>query len=371
MAIEVQKVETPAQLRRFINLPWLIYKNDPTWVPPLKMAVHDLFKPTHPFYETGTMISWIASENGEDVGRISAIDCHTYNEFHNSKTGFFGFFEAKNQACADKLFALAEDWLRGRGLTSVQGPFSPTTNYECGLLIDGFDDPPQIMMTYNRPDYMAQIEAQGFTKAKDLLAYRIPTEFQMPELIKKIAERTQKRSKITYRSISKKTWARDVDQMLEIYNDAWEKNWGFIPMTEKEFRHTAKDLKSVVDERLVLFADVDGEPAGFLVALPDFNQVLKRIPDGKLLPFGIFKLLTGMKKINRIRVITLGVKAKFRNIGLGPLFYQKAHQIIREHTNYGEIEMSWILEDNKDMNKPIVMMGGEPYKRYRIYEKNL
>ncbi len=371
MTVEVQKVENPSQLRRFINIPWLIYKNDPMWVAPLKMAVHDLFKPSHPFYETGTVASWLAVRDGKDVGRISAIECQAHNQFHDEKTGFFGFFEAVDQTVADKLFNTAEEWLKGRGLVQVRGPFSPSTNYECGLLVDGFDDPPQIMMPYNRVDYATMIEARGYAKAKDLLAYQADTNFQMPEVIKKIAQRTEKRSKITYRTISKKTWARDVEQMLEIYNDAWEKNWGFIPMTEKEFRHTAKDLKTVVDERLVLFADVDGEPAGFIVTLPDFNQVLKDIPNGKLLPFGIFKLLTGMKKINRVRVITLGVKAKYRNIGLGPLLYQKAQDIVVNQTNYKEVEMSWVLEDNKDMNKPIVMMGAKPYKRYRLFEKTL
>lgn len=371
MTVEVHKVTTPAELRRFINVPWLIYKNDPNWVPPLKMAVHDLFKPNHPFYETGVVESWIAVDNGKDVGRISAVDCQSHNKFHDEKTGFFGFFEAASKEAADKLFATAEDWLKGRGMDTVRGPFSPSTNYECGLLVDGFDDPPQIMMPYNRQDYLTMIEAQGYAKAKDLLAYQADTNFQMPEVIKKIAARTEKRSKITYRMISKKTWARDVDQMLEIYNDAWEKNWGFIPMTENEFRHTAKDLKSVADERLILFADVDGEPAGFIVTLPDFNQVLKKIPDGKLFPFGIFKLLTNMKKINRVRVITLGVKAKFRNIGLGPLLYQKAQDIVINQTGYKEVEMSWVLEDNKDMNKPILMMGAKPYKRYRLFEKSL
>lgn len=371
MTIEIVKVENPSQLRRFINVPWLIYKNDPMWVPPLKMAVNDLFKSTHPFYETGEVASWLAVANGQDVGRISAVDCKSHNQYHDEKTGFFGFFEAKDQAAADALFATAEAWLKERGLTTVRGPFSPTTNYECGLLVDGFDDPPQIMMTYNPKSYLGMIEGLGYQKSKDLLAYQADTNFKMPEVIKKIAERTEKRSKITYRMVSKKNWQKEVDLMLEIYNDAWEKNWGFIPMTEKEFRHTAKDLKSVVDERLVLFAEVDGEAAGFIVTLPDFNQVLKKIPSGKLLPFGIFKLITGLKKINRVRVITLGVKAKFRNIGLGPLLYQKAQEIVVNQTDYKEVEMSWVLEDNKDMNKPIIMMGAKPYKRYRIFEKSI
>ncbi len=371
MSIELKKVETASDLKRFINVPWLIYKDDPMWVPPLKMAVHDLFKKNHPFYETGEVISWLAIRDGQDVGRISAVDCHASNLYHNEKAGFFGFFEAKDQAVADALFKQAQDWLKARGLETVRGPFSPSTNYECGLLVEGFDDPPQIMMQYNPKNYLSMIESQGFTKAKDLLAYVILTQFDMPEVIQKIAARTESRSKITYRSISKKNWDRDVEIMLDIYNDAWEKNWGFVPMTEKEFRHTAKDLKTVVDERLIIFAEVDGNPAGFIVTLPDFNQVLKKIPNGKLLPFGIFKLLTGMKKINRVRTITMGVKAKYRNLGLGPLLYQKSHRVLLDETNYKEIEMSWVLEDNLDMNKPILRMGGKPYKRYRLFEKNL
>ncbi len=371
MSIEVVKVDSPSKLKRFINVPWKIYKKDPMWIPPLRMAVHDLFKPTHPFYETGIMQSWLALEDGEEVGRISAVNCHAYNRYHEEKTGFFGFFEAKNKEVTDILFNTAESWLKSQGLDTVQGPFSPTTNYECGLLVDGFDDPPQIMMQYNPKEYVTNIESLGYAKAKDLLAYVIPTKFEMPEVIKKIAARTESRSKITYRSISKKTWERDVNQMLDIYNSAWEKNWGFIPMTEAEFRHTAKDLKSVVDEKLIIFADVDGDPAGFIVTLPDFNQVLKKIKNGRLLPFGIFKLLMNMNKVNRCRTITLGVKAKYRNLGLGPLLYQKSHQTLLEQGKYHEIEMSWVLEDNLDMNKPIIRMGGKPYKRYRIFEKSL
>lgn len=368
----VKEVETKAELKQFINLPWVIYEQYHYWVPPLKIAIHDILNPKHPFYETAKIKHFIAIKDRLVVGRCSAVIPYHYNQFHQSNVGFFGFFESsKNPKVAHLLLKKVEDYLKAEGLDSVLGPFNPSTNYEAGLLVEGFDDPPQIMMTYNPKYYQTYIEENGYQKAKDLQAIKIDSKTTFSDTIKKIAQRAEKRNKITYRFLDKKQFEKEVETMLLIYNDAWEKNWGFVPMSEKEFKHTAKDLKMIVDERLVLFAEVAGEPAGFVVGLPDLNQVFKKIPNGSLFPFGIFKLLNYKKTVNRMRVPTLGVRRKFHNLGLGPLLYQKIQESNNSIGKYQEVEASWILEDNQSMQKGLKHMNGKVYKNYRIYQKEL
>ncbi|MEC7278324.1 MAG: N-acetyltransferase [Bdellovibrionota bacterium] len=370
--ITVKPVRESREKKCFVNLPWSIYKNDPNWVPPLKMAVKDQLNPKHPFYETADTQMFLAWQDKQVVGRLMAINPKAYNQFHDTKVGFFGFYEAiKSVEVSKELFKAAEKWCQDQGLNSIMGPFNLSSNYEAGLLVKGFDDPPQIMMTYNPQYYMKHLEENGYTKAKDLLAYEVDYPVTMPDVIVKIAERAEKKNRITYRYLNKADFKGEVDRMLEIYNDAWEKNWGFVPMTEKEFRHTAKDLKTIVDERLVVFAEVDGEPAGFIVGLADLNQVFKTIPSGSLLPTGLFKLLTFKKRVSRMRVPTMGVKKKFRKIGLETLLYRKCQLNAEETGLYKSCEASWILEDNIEMNKPLIRMGFDAYKTYRIYEKNL
>lgn len=371
MTIQIEEVKNKKDINDFIDVPWHLYQNDKSWIPPLRMAVEDLLKPKHPFYANGEVKNWIAKKDGKLIGRISAVYNHAHNKYHEEQRGFFGFFEAANdQELTEKLFSTAENWLKEKGAKSVLGPMNPSTNYECGTLVEGFDDPPQIMMTYNQKYHDGLIKSQGYDKAKDLLAYRLDLKNDLPELILKIADRTSKKNNITFRHVSKKNWDKEVELMLSIYNDAWEKNWGFVPMTDEEFYHTAKDLKSILDEKLIVIVEVNGEPAGFVVTLPDLHQVLKKIPSGKLFPFGVFKLLNRKKYVDRCRVITMGVKKEFRKMGLETLMYKRAHEVCRE-CGYKEVEMSWILEDNLNMNKPLIRMGANPYKTYRIFEKNL
>jgi hypothetical protein len=360
-------------LNAFVSLPWSIYKNDPHWVPPLKMAVKDLLnEKKHPFYETATVKAWLAEKEGKVVGRIMAVNNHAYNKYHNTKIGFFGFYEAINDSLVSALLLnTAEASLKKEGLTSVQGPMNPGTNYECGLLVDKYDDAPQIMMTYNPPYYASHIEAHGYKKTMDLLAYNVDAHFTMPKIIMDIAERTEKKSKVTFRTLNLKKWTEELDTMFDIYNSAWEANWGFVPMTKAEFYHTAKDLKSIVDPELVHFAMVDGVVAGFILTLPDLNQVFKQIPSGNLSPMAIYKILTAKRRMNRVRVITMGIKKEFRKIGLETLLYKHNHIAIKKNPLNKNIEMSWILENNLEMNKPLIRMGGEAYKRYRIYERAL
>lgn len=360
-------------LKEFIDLPWSIYKNDPHWVPPLKMALKDLLNQNkHPFYKTATVKAWLAELDGKVVGRIMAINNHAYNKYQKTKLGFFGFYEAiDNDEVSDLLFKTAEISLKSEGLTSMQGPMNPGTNYECGLLVDKYDDSPQVMMTYNPSYYATQFERFGLTKAMDLLAYNVDAHFTMPKIIMDIAERTEKKSKVTFRTLNLKKWNEELEIMFDIYNSAWESNWGFVPMTKDEFFHTAKDLKSIVNPELVHFALVEGKVAGFILTLPDLNQVFKQIPSGNLSIGAIYKILTAKKRMTRVRVITMGIKKEYRKTGLETLLYKHNHIAIKKNPLIKNIEMSWILESNLEMNKPLIRMGGEAYKRYRLFEKTI
>jgi len=369
---EVDVLNNKKERKQFVNLPWELYKDDKSWVPPLKIAVSEQLMPKHPFYAKGSLKAWMVEKDGKLVGRIAAILNPNHNEFHEENCGFYGFFESIDDQDVFKLLLdTAQDYLKAQGLTEMRGPTNLSTNYECGTLVEGFDDPPQIMMLYNKNFHDEKKQNLGLTKTMDLLAYNIDANFEMPSIFKRISARVEKSNRITYRCVNKKNWDNEVKLMFDIYNSAWEKNWGFVPMGWDEFSATAKELKQVVDENLILFAEVNGEAAGFIVALPDFHQIFKKIPNGKLLPFGIFKLLTGQKHVDRVRVITMGIKEEYRKLGLASLLYYKTHENIKKHGKYKEIEMSWILEDNKDMNKPLVTMGAIPYKKYRIYSKSL
>lgn len=372
MSIQVVEVKNKNQLKAFIDLPWQLYAKDKHWVPPLKLAVKEILNKKHPFYENSEIKLFLAIKQGHYVGRIAAVINDNHNDFHSEKCGFFGFFEAiEDHEVAKALFQKAEAWLKKHNMKEMRGPMNPSTNYECGLLVDGFDDDPQIMMTYNKPYYQNLIANSGFKKAKDLLAYKLPGSVEIPPLLKRVAQRAEKSHRIVCRPINKANWDKEVDLMLSIYNDAWEKNWGFVPMTENEFRHMGSEMKQIAEPNLILIAEVNGDPAGFIVALPDYNQVFKKIPNGKLLPFGIFKLLFGKKAITRTRVITLGVKEKYRALGLASILIEKCRNNIAELGKVNEIEQSWVLEDNEPMNKPLRLLKADPYKRYRIFEKQL
>ena len=371
MTLSISEVYLGKSINQLINVPWEIYREDPNWVPPLKIAVKDLLSPKHPFFETSVIKCWVARRGVKAIGRIVAIINRSHIEYSGEKCGFFGFFDCPNDPEVSKaLLKKAENYLRDHGMEKIQGPVNPSINYECGTLIDGFDDPPQIMMTYNPRYHKQLLESEGFKKAKDLLAYQINSDIKFPEIMVKAAKRVEKSLKVTYRKLNKKKWDEEALTMWKIYNSAWEKNWGFIPMTQKEFFHTAKDLKTVVNPNLVHFVDVDGEPAGFFVVLPDYNQILKKIPSGRVLPFGIFKLMRPKKHINRGRVVTLGIIEKYRNTGLASLLYYKMQEDVLK-AGMKEVEMSWILEDNFKMRRPLERLGAKAYKTYRIFEKEL
>lgn len=377
-AVEVRPVQDASDLKAFIDLPWKIYRADPYWVPQLKIAVKDILDvKKNPFFRHAERELFLARLDGEVVGRVAAIVDHNHNQFHKDKLGFFGFFEVMPEpAVATALMNEVKSWIAAKGLTTLRGPMNPSTNHEMGLLIDGFQDAPSVMMTYNPSYYIDYLEANGFRKAKDVYAYDITAETKFSDRLTRHSERMRSRSHITFREINLKKFEEEVDLILEIYNDAWENNWGFVPMENAEFRHLAKDMKAIVDPRLVLVAEVDGKAAGFSLALPDVNQVFAKIPNGKLLPTGLVKLLWYLKgpgrksTINRCRIITLGVRKEYQQLGLGPLFYT---EYLRRGPAFGYPtgECSWILEDNIPMNRALEFMGAKRTKTYRVYDTSL
>jgi len=295
---------------------------------------------------------------------------HRYNERWKEAVGSFGFFECENDGeVAGALFGHAEELLKERGCEIVRGPFSWSTNEELGVLIDGFDSSPAIMMTHNPPYYPELIEACGYRKAKDLYAYWVDDPGGIPERLERGVKLVKKRKNVTVRSIDMKNFDRDVELAMTVYNEAWYENWSAVPMTEEEFRHLAKDLKTIVDPELVFFAFVDGDLAGFALSVPDANQAIK-LAKGRLFPLGLIRMLLELKKVKHIRTLALGVMEKYRGSAIDTVLYYEAFKRGRER-GYHSSELSWILEDNYAIRKPLEKVGGRIYKTYRIYEKRL
>ncbi len=371
--IDIQIVSTKKDLMKFIKMPWDIYRNDPHWVPPLIIDRKDLLnKKKNPFFKHSEMEMFLAYKNNEIVGRIAAITNDNYNKFQNDNSGFFGFYESTNDSDVSKaLFDSAENWLREKGKDVMIGPFNPSTNDEAGLLVDGFNSPPYIMMCHNPEYYVKQCEDQGLEKARDLYAWYLDIRgLEIPSKLRAIAKRTSQKLDLTIRNINLKKLKEEVDLVIQIYNDAWSKNWGFVPLTEEEIKHLGDNLKQIADEEFILIAEKDGRPIGFSMTLLNINEIIKKIPNGKLLPTGIFKLLTGMKKIRNVRVVTLGVIHEYQHLGLGPIFYIETIERAQKRGLDGG-EMSWVLEDNEPMNKAIELLGSVKHKTYRVYQKNL
>jgi hypothetical protein len=375
--VEFEPSQDKSERKRFIQLAWDLNKNDPAWVPPLRLTVEDtLDTKKNPFYKHARIRLWNAYRDGKHVGRISATIDDRHNEFHGEKVGFWGFLETiEDKTVTDALFKAAEAWVKAQGMSACRGPMNPSTNHECGMLINNFGHEPYMMMTHNLAYYPGMVEAQGYAKIKDLYAFNLKAPQEFEPRIAKVAELVKKKGNIRFRPIDMKNFQRDVDLIREIYNDAWEKNWGFVPTDDAEFAHMAKSMKDVIWPNYCLLAFIEDKPIGFSLSLPDINQVLKEIPSGKLLPFGIFKLLNGLrpkaKKINRVRVITLGVKKAFRGTGVASVFYYETYKQCMKDGMWGG-EASWILEDNREMLSAIESFGGvPPYKTYRIYEKLL
>jgi GNAT superfamily N-acetyltransferase len=375
--IQIREVKGKQGTDEFIDVLWRLYdqKKYPQWVPPLRMSVYEALDTVkNPFYKNADIALFIAERNGKPVGRIAAVENRSHNQFHEDKTGFYGFFECiEDQEVANLLFQTAEKWLKARGLASMQGPMNPSTNHECGLLVRGQSQHPTIMTTWNPKYYEELHDRYGLTKAKDLVAYIIAKEKNSglpPRVIEHVKKLRSENSNVTFRDFNTKDFKGEVAKCFEIYNSAWEKNWGFFPMSQEEFEFAAKDMKMILDPRMAFMAEVDGKPAGFMLALPDMNHVFKRIPSGKLFPTGLFKLLIGKHLVKTVRIVTLGVKPEFRGTGIFALFTFEAFERANRF-GYLAGEASWILEDNEAMNKPWTDLGAPLYRRWRIYEKEL
>ena len=370
--IEIRPIslENKKEREAFIAFAWKIYKNDPYWVPPLLMDMRQRLNPSkHPFFEIGQIQAFMAYRNGSEVGRIAAIDNRLYNESHKSNIGFWGFFESiDDQEIANLLFNTAKNWLKSRGRESMHGPASPSSNYDFGLLVEGFDDEPRIMMTYNPRYYVTLVEKYGFKKNMGLLAYRLDEDKVLKnEKFLRVQKIARERSKVTVRFLNKSKMKQEAEVIKKIYNKAWENNWGFVPMTDKELDTMVAELKMVVQPNLVpILENEKGEPIGLALALPDFNYILKQM-NGRLLPFNIFKFFTQRKHIKWIRILLLGLLPEARNKGLDAVLY---HELITQAvaSGYKIAEASWILEDNPAMNKGLEVVNGEVYKRYNVYE---
>lgn len=376
MAIDVTPVQSSADRAEFIRLPWRLYRDDAQWIPPLKFDLRAKLDPKkNPFFHHAEAQLFLARRGGEVVGRISAQIDHEHLRIHGDKAGFFGFYESDDDpAIAKALFAAAEAWLRSKNMASARGPYSWNINDEAGLLIDGFDTPPMPFMVHSRPYYPALFEKAGYGKTKDLFAWKYQTG-DYPERVKKAHDDFLKLPNVRIRQLDPKHIEREVRMVVEIFNDAWKENWGFIPWTEEEVVKLAKDLKMILDPRIALIAEIDGKPAAVAVAIPNLNEAIRDL-DGNIFPFGLFKLLWRLKfrGVSSARLAMLGIKKEYRNVrqyaALSLAIYAEMNTRGKE-AGYRFGELSWTLEDNGPVNTGIRVMGGKVYKVYRMYEKTL
>jgi len=368
--VDVVSVVTPKDLARFIRLPHSIYAGDPLWVAPLDSDERARLTPgKNPFFEHAEAAYFLARDGARDVGRIAVSIDQNHDSTHGEKQAAFGFFEAESAAAAAELLQATERWGSARGAEVLRGPLNFTTNDDCGLLIHGFEHPPTLLMPYNKPSYPAWMDAAGMTKAKDLYAFRISVAHPLPDQVVRVAEKVRAHHGIVMRPLNMKRFGEELQRVKEVYNSAWEKNWGFVPMTDHEIDHMAAQLKPAVVPDLVLFAEIEGKPIGFLLALPDVNQALRPLR-GKLFPFGLIRLLWSLPRVRDGRLMALGVREGYRRRGIEALLIHELHRVMNAK-GYVNLEVGWTLEDNDLVNRLIETVHGEHYKTYRIYERRL
>jgi GNAT superfamily N-acetyltransferase len=374
VSVEIRHVTTRRDLNTFIRLPWAIYRNRPLWVPPLKFDVrHRLDRSGNPFFEHAEAEYFLAFRDGDPVGRISAHYDRNFNRFQDNEWGMFGWFEARDDPIvAAALLEAAEGWLRDKARDRMVGPLSFSTNdQDAGVLVEGFDRQPLILNQWTQPYYPALLEGAGLTKAMDLLMWELYVDdrSRVHPAIFRLAEEVKTKHGIDVRPIRKRDLEAEVERFLEVYNEAWERNWGFVPLTDAEVRHYAKELKPILDENWAYIAEKDDETVGAALTLPDYNQVLKHM-NGRLFPIGWAKALYWRRKMDRVRVFALGVKAKHQHTGVAAKLYELHFDAAASTPQTGG-EMGWILETNKAMNRAMEGMGGRIVSRYRLYEKPL
>jgi len=374
-ALEVLEVNGKAALDQFIRVPWRVYRDDPNWVPPLIMERRDALSARNPFFQHAEWQAWIALRGGEPVGRISAQIDRLYLETQDAETGFFGLIEAPDDPeVFAALFSAAESWLESRGMKRALGPFNLGINQEIGLLVEGFDTPPFIMMGHAPRYYDAALIAQGYRAEQDTLAYVVPVDqFGLPAAIQSLLRRQGGR--ITDRALRRRHREEELEIMRGIFNDAWSANWGFVPFTHAEFQAAGKELLMLVPDDYIRIAEVDGKPAAFIVMLPNINEAIRDL-DGRLLPFGWLKLLWRLKvrSPKSARVVLMGVRQEYQNTRLGPAlaFLTIAGlEIPGKSRGIEQVELSWVLESNRGMRNIAERIGGRITKRYRMYAKDL
>jgi len=380
--IVIEPVTDARGILTFVKFPFKLYRGDPNWVPPFIEERRDFFDPKkNPFYQHARYQLFLARRGGELVGTIGAVINDNHNAFHNEQVGAFGFFECINdQAVADALFEAAEDWVRGQGMKAIRGPLNFSTNDECGTLIEGFHEPPMVMMTYNPRYYVDFIEGAGFHKAMDLLAYMVdltafgPHGEYLPPKLLRVAQKVQERGGFTVRTMDMRHFEREVELFKRIYNSAWEKNWGFVPLTDAEIDHMAVGLRQLLDPDIVVFAEKDGEPVGAMLPLPDVSQALiKAYPRPDRPEWWTMLRLLWYWRVRRcvdtMRGFAGGVLEPYRGRGVEALlFIEMAKAAL---PRYRRCEISWVLETNMMMRRTAEMLQGRVYRTYRLYEKTL
>lgn len=372
--ITIRPVMNWRDMGDFIEVPWHVYKDDPMWVPPLRLERRFHYSKHNPFFKHGEWQAWVAYRDKQPVGRISAQIDTLHRERYGDNTGHFGSLECINDAeVFSALILNAEAWLGARHTSHVNGPFSHSINQESGILVDGFDTPPVVMMPHSPPWYSHLLEGEGYQPEKDLLAYWVNVDFETPRIMRTLIQRYAKQVKI--RPLNRKKFAQEMAILRDIFNDAWSENWGFVPFTEAEFTELGNSLRLLVPDEMIKIAEVNGVPAAFIVILPNLNEIFAQL-NGSLFPFGLIKLIRKLRsnKIHTGRVPLMGVRKQFRNtplgIALGCMIITASQQATLDK-GIKEVELSWILEDNKSMRSILDSIGSKQYKRYRIYGKTL
>jgi len=373
--IEIREVTDKRSLKKFIRVPWAIYKNDPNWIPPLLMERKEALSSKHPYFKHAKWKAWIAFQDDKPVGRISAQIDELHQQRYNNKTGFFGLIEApEDDAVFSALFETAENWLRGQGMKHIVGPFNLGINQEIGILTEGFDTPPCVMTSHSPRYYGASIEKCGYQPAQELLAYELDIHtYVTPSTKQELIDRTAGRIKV--RQLNRKTMEADFEVMRDVFNDAWQDNWNFVPFTREEFAAVGKEMLTVVPPDFLQIAELDGEPSAFIAMLPDINMAIADL-NGRLLPFGWAKVLWRLKVRfpTRCRIALMGVRKKYQNTIFGPaMAFMVVDSVLVPGLSRGgqRVELSWILEQNKPTRNMIEKFGGKITKRYHMYSKDL
>ena len=376
--LDIRQADDTRSRKRFLELPFRLFRDDPNWVPPLRSAQRKVLAGKTAFFDRAEMVLFLAERSGTTVGRVAAIHNKAYNAYHGDDVGFFGFFEcdARDVEAARALLGRVESWLLARGLKTLRGPVSPSMNAKCGLLVEGFDTPPMALMPYNPESYVGVLESLGLRKCKNLYAYRIEAKDVLPgtegrDRLARLGRALRRRHReVNLRCVDMRNYQREILRFMRVFEEARRNNWGYVPMTEKEILETAAQMKRVIDPEIVILAEVDGVPAGALLAIPNVNRALAAV-NGRLLPFGFLRLFREMKRVTEMRILGVAALEKHRHKGITALLFLEA--ILRGWARgYRLAEASWVLEDNQLSDQTIrSVFNPERYKTYRIYEKRL